>query len=239
MFAVAIGLGMLAANRIGLGLPILEAKLAGEKVGARIKAILPISIIIGVVGSLIIIALDLWVFNPALMAQLGEQAQVLNLEARSAGGMEGSAGIFLRRHQRGDPAAPVHDECAGLAGKIHQPHRRWSTYCCRAMDRQCACSGVVRPGSSARDFDAAPIDATGHHARHRPQRVIRHRIRLSLYDSRLGVGHDLALLGGHSLACSVGALATSISARIRPKQGIRLKNAKATFAFFVFYIAQH
>jgi hypothetical protein len=37
LFAVAIGLGMLAANRIGLGLPILEAKLAGEKVGAKSK----------------------------------------------------------------------------------------------------------------------------------------------------------------------------------------------------------
>jgi hypothetical protein len=58
LFAVAIGLGMLAANRIGLGLPILEAKLSGEKVGAKIKAILPISILIGVVGSLIIFALD-------------------------------------------------------------------------------------------------------------------------------------------------------------------------------------
>jgi hypothetical protein len=58
LFAVAIGLGMLAANRVGLGLPILEAKPSGEKVGAKIKAILPISLLIGVVGSLIIIALD-------------------------------------------------------------------------------------------------------------------------------------------------------------------------------------
>lgn len=78
LFAIVIGLGMLAANRIGLGLPFLEAKLAGEKVWPRVKAILPISIGIGVAGSLIIIALDLWVFNPALMQELGEQAQVLN-----------------------------------------------------------------------------------------------------------------------------------------------------------------
>jgi membrane protease YdiL (CAAX protease family) len=78
LFAVTIGLCMLAANRIGLGLPILEAKLAGEKVGAKVKAILPISIIVGVVGSLIIIALDLWVFGPALLSQLGEQMRALN-----------------------------------------------------------------------------------------------------------------------------------------------------------------
>jgi membrane protease YdiL (CAAX protease family) len=94
LFAVAIGLGMLAANRIGLGLPILEAKLAGEKVGAKIKAILPISIIIGVVGSLIIIALDLWIFNPALMAQLGEKAQALNLQIAQPAAWKGLLASF-------------------------------------------------------------------------------------------------------------------------------------------------
>ena len=94
LFAVAIGLGMLAANRIGLGLPILEAKLAGENVGAKIKAILPISIIIGVVGSLIIIALDKWVFGPGLMTQLGEQAQVLNLEVAQPAAWKGLLASF-------------------------------------------------------------------------------------------------------------------------------------------------
>ena len=94
LFAVAIGLGMLAANRIGLGLPILEAKLAGEKVWPRIKAILPISIVIGVVGSLIIIALDKWVFGPGLVAQLGEQAQVLNLETSQPAAWKGLLASF-------------------------------------------------------------------------------------------------------------------------------------------------
>jgi hypothetical protein len=71
LFAVAIGLGLLAANRIGLGLPILEARLAGEKVGGRVRAILPISIIVGVVGSLVIIGIDAWGFGPAMKTQLG------------------------------------------------------------------------------------------------------------------------------------------------------------------------
>lgn len=94
MFAVVIAMGMLAANRIGLGLPILEAKLAGEKVWPRIKAILPISIIIGVVGSLIIIALDLWVFNPALMQELGNQAQILNLDTAQPAAWKGLLASF-------------------------------------------------------------------------------------------------------------------------------------------------
>jgi len=62
MFAIAIGIGLWVANRIGLGLPILEAKLAGESVGERLKTILPISIIIGIVGSALIVALDIYVF---------------------------------------------------------------------------------------------------------------------------------------------------------------------------------
>jgi hypothetical protein len=94
LFAIAIGLGMLAANRIGLGLPILEANLAGEKVGVKIKAILPISIIIGVVGSLIIIALDKWVFNPGIMTQLGEQAKALNLQSGQPAAWKGLLASF-------------------------------------------------------------------------------------------------------------------------------------------------
>jgi hypothetical protein len=92
LFAVAIA-WMLAATA-WVGLPILEAKLAGEKVWPRIKAILPISIIIGVVGSLIIIALDFWVFNPALMQELGEQAQILNLDTAQPAAWKGLLASF-------------------------------------------------------------------------------------------------------------------------------------------------
>jgi membrane protease YdiL (CAAX protease family) len=84
MFTIAIFIGLFLANRIGLGLPILEAKLAGESVSTRVKAILLPSILLGVVGSVLIIALDLFVFQPSLLAQMGSAANVLNLAAQPA-----------------------------------------------------------------------------------------------------------------------------------------------------------
>jgi hypothetical protein len=94
MFAIAIALGLFIANRIGLGLPILEAKLAGESVGARLKAILPISIIIGVVGSVLIIALDIYVFGPALKASLGDKAGSINLAQAQPAAWKGLLASF-------------------------------------------------------------------------------------------------------------------------------------------------
>ncbi len=64
IFAIAIAAGLFFANRIGLGLPILEGLLAGENVGTRLRAILLPSIVLGVVGSLLIIGLDAFVFAP-------------------------------------------------------------------------------------------------------------------------------------------------------------------------------
>lgn len=94
LFAVAVGLGLFFANRIGLGLPILEAKLAGESVGARIKAILPLSIILGVVGSVLIVGLDLYVFGPAMKAQLGDQAGLANLQGAQPAAWKGLLASF-------------------------------------------------------------------------------------------------------------------------------------------------
>lgn len=81
MFAIVILIGLLAANRIGLGLPIIEAKLQGEPVGQRIKAFLLPSILLGIIGSALVILLDVLVFNPLLMAELGDKAAALNQEA--------------------------------------------------------------------------------------------------------------------------------------------------------------
>lgn len=77
LLAVATGVGMFLAYRIGLGAPILEAFFAGEKVGARVRAILSPSIVLGVIASLAIIGLDVFVFVPALKTQLGTAVEPL------------------------------------------------------------------------------------------------------------------------------------------------------------------
>ena len=70
LFGIVIALGMFFANRTNLGLPILEARLRGEAVAGKIRAILPMSVILGVAASLLIIALDRYVFMPVIQAQL-------------------------------------------------------------------------------------------------------------------------------------------------------------------------
>lgn len=77
MFAILTALGLFFANRVGLGLPILEGKLAGESVADKVRAILPLSIIVGVVAAVLIIALDVFVFQPGLLNELGSAAESL------------------------------------------------------------------------------------------------------------------------------------------------------------------
>ena len=84
MFAVVILLGLLAANRVGLGLPIFEAKLQGEPIGQQIKAILLPSVLLGIFGSVLVIALDVWLFSPLLTAELGDKAAALSLSSQPA-----------------------------------------------------------------------------------------------------------------------------------------------------------
>jgi membrane protease YdiL (CAAX protease family) len=79
LFGIAIAIGLFFANRTGLGTPLLEARLKGESVSDRIRAMAPISIILGVLAALLIIALDVYVFQPALKAELGGQASALSL----------------------------------------------------------------------------------------------------------------------------------------------------------------
>jgi membrane protease YdiL (CAAX protease family) len=74
LFGVVIWVGLLLARSVGLGLPLLEDLLRGNKIGAALRRILPISAILGVVLGLLIIALDSYVFQPALLAQMGENA---------------------------------------------------------------------------------------------------------------------------------------------------------------------
>jgi len=94
LFAVVIMIGLLAANRVGLGLPILEARLQGESVGEKVKAILLPSILLGVLGSIPVIALDSLVFMPKLMAELGDKAASINKEALQPAAWKGLLASF-------------------------------------------------------------------------------------------------------------------------------------------------
>src|SRR5215217_5887633 len=80
LFGLLIAAGLFFANRIGLGLPILEARLRGEVVTDKVRAILPISIVVGVIASVLIIGLALAIFQPALLRELGEAARSLSLQ---------------------------------------------------------------------------------------------------------------------------------------------------------------
>ncbi len=62
LVAVAVALGLLLARRGGLGAPLLEARLGGEAVGRRLRALLLPSVLVGVVAAVLVIALDLLLF---------------------------------------------------------------------------------------------------------------------------------------------------------------------------------
>ena len=77
LFAIMTFVGMLLAKRIGLGTPILDAATQGESTSDKWRTILPISIVLGVIASLLIVGLDVFVFNPALLAELGDNVEAL------------------------------------------------------------------------------------------------------------------------------------------------------------------
>jgi hypothetical protein len=79
LFGVAVLAGLYLADRTGLGAPILEAWLDRQDVGKRIKSILLPSVLTGIVGTLLILALELLVFQPAMRAQNAAAASALNL----------------------------------------------------------------------------------------------------------------------------------------------------------------
>ena len=94
IFGIFIALGLFFANRIGLGTPILEARLNGESVAGRVRSILPVSITLGIVASLFIIGLEVVIFQPALTQQLGDKANTLNLGTSQPAAWKGFLASF-------------------------------------------------------------------------------------------------------------------------------------------------
>ena len=70
IYGVFAGIGLFLAGRIGLGLPFLEGWLKKEPIRDRFRGVLVLSVTVGVVASLIILGLGLWVFKPPLQAEL-------------------------------------------------------------------------------------------------------------------------------------------------------------------------
>jgi hypothetical protein len=84
LFAIMIFIGMILMKRIGLSTPILDTLTQGGSASDKLRAILPISIVLGVIASLLIIGLDVFAFQPALLNELGNKANGLALTAQPA-----------------------------------------------------------------------------------------------------------------------------------------------------------
>jgi hypothetical protein len=82
-YAILIFLGMILMKRIGLSAPILDSVAKGESASGTLRGVLPISIVLGVVATLLIIGLD-FIFQPLLLKELGDKADALKQVAQPA-----------------------------------------------------------------------------------------------------------------------------------------------------------
>jgi len=70
LVAIAVGLGLLLAERVGLGAPLLKACLAGKAAGQGLRGLVVLSVLLGAVAGVVIIGLELLVFAPQLPTAL-------------------------------------------------------------------------------------------------------------------------------------------------------------------------
>ena len=93
-FAIMIFGGMFFAGRVGLGTPILDSLTRGESIASKMRAILPLSIILGVTGTLFVLGLEFFYFQPAMMKELGDTAAALNLQNAQPAAWKGFLASF-------------------------------------------------------------------------------------------------------------------------------------------------
>lgn len=84
LFAIMIFIGMILAKRVALGTPILDSFTQGESATDKVHAFLPASIILGVIAGVLIIGLDVFAFQPALLNELGDKANALAQSSQPA-----------------------------------------------------------------------------------------------------------------------------------------------------------
>ena len=94
LLAITIFAGLFFSSRVGLGIPILDAATHGESVADKVRAILPLSIILGVVSTLIVLGLEFFYFQPAMMKELGNTAAALNLKTSQPAAWKGFLASF-------------------------------------------------------------------------------------------------------------------------------------------------
>lgn len=94
LFAIAVFGGLFFAGRVGLRAPILDSLTRGESVADRVRAILPVSIILGVVTTLVVLGLEFFYFQPAMMKELGDTAAALNLQTSQPAAWKGFLASF-------------------------------------------------------------------------------------------------------------------------------------------------
>jgi membrane protease YdiL (CAAX protease family) len=94
LFAIVIFAGLFFAGRVGLGTPILDSVTRGEPVTDRVRTILPLSIILGVVSTLVVLGLEFFYFQPALARQLSSTASALNLRTSQPAAWKGFLASF-------------------------------------------------------------------------------------------------------------------------------------------------
>ena len=94
LFAVAIFGGLFFAGRVGLGTPILNSLTQGESVTDKVRASLPLSIVLGVVTTLIMLGLEFFYFQPAMLKELGDTANALNLQTSQPAAWKGFLASF-------------------------------------------------------------------------------------------------------------------------------------------------
>ena len=94
LFAIAIFGGLFFAGRVNLRTPILDALTRGETVAVKVRAILPLSIILGVLSTLVVLGLEFFYFQPSMTKELGDAASALNLQTSQPAAWKGFLASF-------------------------------------------------------------------------------------------------------------------------------------------------
>lgn len=92
--AIMIFGGLFFAKRVGLTMPILDSLTSGESVAHKLRRIVPLSIIIGIVATVVMLGLEFFYFQPAMLKELGEVANALNLRTGQPAAWKGFLASF-------------------------------------------------------------------------------------------------------------------------------------------------